>query len=146
MGERIMDITGLGSLFDFGSKVLERIFPNPADRLAAQTKLAELQQTGELAQLAAETDLAKGQQAINLEEAKSSSLFVSGWRPAVGWTCAAAFAYHFVLQPLLAFLMASMGHPVTLPTFDMGALSTVLMGMLGLGGLRSFDKLKGTTK
>lgn len=141
-----VDITGLGSLFDFGSKILERVFPNPADRLAAQTKLAELQQTGELAQLAAETDLAKGQQSINLEEAKSSSLFVAGARPFIMWVCGVAFAYHFVLQPLLAFLMASIGHPVELPVFDMGALSTVLMGMLGLGGMRSFDKLKGTSK
>ena len=141
-----LDITGLGSLFDFGSKVLERIFPNPADRLAAQTKLAELQQTGELAQLAAETDLAKGQQAINLEEAKSSSLFVSGARPFIMWVCGVAFAYHFVVQPLLAFTLAQMGHAVILPTFDMDALNTVLMGILGLGGMRSFDKLKGTSK
>lgn len=141
-----MDITGLGSLFDFGSKVLERIFPNPADRLAAQTKLAEMQQTGELAHLAAETDLLKGQQAINLEEAKSASLFVAGWRPCVGWICAAAFGYHFILQPLFVFGFAASGNKIDMPAFDMDALNTVLMGMLGIGGLRSFDKMKGTSK
>lgn len=141
-----MDITGLGSVFDFGSKVLERIFPNPADRIAAQTKLVELQQTGELAQLAAETDLARGQQAINLEEAKSENWFVASWRPFIGWVCGAAFAYHFVIQPLLAFTLAQMGRTVTLPIFDMDALNTVLMGILGIGGMRSFDKMKGTSK
>ncbi len=139
-----MDITGLGAVFDFGTKVLERIFPDPKDRLEAQTKLLELQQTGELALLAAETDLAKGQQSINLEEAKNENLFVSGWRPFIGWVCGAAFAYHFVLQPLLAFGFAASGHEVSLPDFDMEALYTVLAGLLGLGGMRSFEKIKGT--
>ena len=141
-----MDITGLGSLFDFGSKVLERIFPDPADRLAAQTKLAEMQQTGELAQLAAETDLAKGQQDINKIEAANSNIFVSGWRSFIGWVCGMAFAYHFILQPLLAFGFAAFGHKVDLPAFDMDALNTVLMGILGLGGMRSWEKGKGVTK
>ena len=136
----------LTAAFDFGGKVLERIFPNPADRLAAQAKLAELQQTGELAQLAAETDLMKGQQLINLEEAKSSSFFVSGWRSFIGWVCGVAFAYHFILQPLLVFGLSVYGKPITLPVFDMDALNTVLMGMLGLGGLRSFEKVRGVAK
>jgi len=139
-----MAIIGLDGIFNFANGVLERIFPNPADRLNAQTKLAEMQQNGELAQLAAETDLAKGQQAINLEEAKSGNLFVAGWRPFIGWTCGVAFAYHFILQPLMAFGMAAFGHTVALPVFAMGELSTVLMGMLGLGGLRTFEKVKGT--
>jgi len=139
-----MAIIGLDGIFNFANGVLERIFPNPADRLNAQTKLAEMQQNGELAQLAAETDLAKGQQAINLEEAKSGNLFVAGWGPFIGWTCGVAFSYHFILQPLMAFGMAAFGHTVALPVFAMGELSTVLMGMLGLGGLRTFEKVKGT--
>ena len=131
---------------EVGSKVIDRLWPDPAARDAAKLKLLEMQQTGELAQLAAETELAKGQLAINAEEAKSASIFVAGWRPAVGWCCAAAFAYHFIFQPLLVFIMAAMGHVVALPAFDMSALNTVLFGMLGLGGLRSFDKMKGTSK
>lgn len=141
-----MSLDPLTAAFDLGGKLLDKFFPNPAEKAEAMLKLEQMKQTGELAQLAAETDLAKGQQAINLAEASNNSLFVSGWRPAVGWCCAAAFAYHFVLQPLLAFLMASAGHPITLPVFDMGTLSTVLMGMLGMGGLRSFEKIKGVTK
>lgn len=138
-----MDITGLGAAFDFGSKVLERIFPDPKDRLEAQTKLLELQQTGELAKLAAETDLAKGQLDINKTEAASDNIFVSGWRPFIGWVCGSAFAYHFILQPFIAFALASFGHSVDLPDFDMNTLYTVLMGMLGLGGMKSYEKVKG---
>lgn len=124
-------------------KVFDRIFPDPEAAADAKLKFLELQQSGELAVLAAETDLAKGQQAINLEEAKSTNLFVSGARPFVMWTCGVAFAYHYVLQPLLAFVLTAAGHPVELPAFDMDALFTVLMGVLGLGGLRSFEKYKG---
>lgn len=139
-----MDITGLGGLFDFGTKVLERIFPDPKDRLEAQTKLLELQQTGELAKLAADTDLAKGQLEINKIEAGSENLFVSGWRPAIGWCCAAALFYHSMLQPLVAFILANMGRTVVLPAFDMVTLSSLLFGLLGLGGtMRTIEKIKG---
>ena len=136
----------LTAAFDLGGKILDKLFPNPEDRAAAQIKLAELQQTGELAKLAAETDLLKGQMAINLEEAKSSRLFVAGSRPFITWVCGVAFAYHYVIQPLLAFLLAAAGHPVNLPAFDMDTLTTVLMGILGLGGMRSFEKIKGVAK
>ena len=76
-------------------------------------------------------------------EAGNVSLFVSGWRPWIGWVCGGAFAYHYVLEPLFAFLLAATGHPVELPVFNMDALSTVLFGMLGLGGLRTYEKVKG---
>lgn len=136
----------LTAAFDLGGKLLDKFFPDPAQRADAQLKLLQLQQTGELAQLAAETDLMKGQQAINLEEAKSSSFFVAGWRSFIGWVCGVAFAYHFILQPLLVFGLSVYGKPVTLPVFDMDALNTVLMGMLGLGGLRTFEKSRGLTR
>ena len=134
-----MALDPITAIFDGITTVVNKIFPDASE---AQKAALQLQ----LAQLTAETDLAKGQQAINAEEAKSASLFVAGWRPAVGWCCAAAFAYHFILQPLLAFGFAAAGHEVDLPAFDMDALFTVLMGMLGLGTMRSFDKLKGTSK
>jgi hypothetical protein len=92
-------------------------------------------------------ELAKGQLDINKEEAKHRSIFVSGWRPFVGWTCGAALCYHFILAPLILFGVGISGHTVPpLPEFDMGSLMTVLMGMLGLGGLRTFEKTKGLTK
>lgn len=132
----------LTAAFSLGGKILDKIFPDPEQRAAAQIKLAELQQNGELAILAAETDLAKGQQEINKIEAGSDNLFIAGWRPFIGWVCGVAFAYHYILQPLLAFMIANAGHKVELPSFDMGELSTVLMGLLGLGGLRTFEKVR----
>ena len=91
--------------------------------------------------------LALAQVEVNKAEAASNSVWKGGWRPFVGWVCGAAFAYHFVLQPLAIFGLAAYGMEVPpLPNFDMGQLMTVLMGMLGLGGLRSFEKYKHVAK
>ena len=87
------------------------------------------------------------QLAINKAEAASGSLFKGGWRPAVGWICAIAFAYHFVLQPIIIFVLTVVGIGIpTLPKFEMNTLLTVLGGLLGIGGLRSYEKTKGLTK
>ena len=84
---------------------------------------------------------------INKAEAASGSLFKGGWRPAVGWVCALAFAYHYLLQPLLVFILTASGVDLPeLPVFDMSTLLTVLGGLLGIGGLRSYEKTKGLTK
>lgn len=92
-------------------------------------------------------EIALAQIEVNKAEAQSTSLFKSGWRPFLGWVCAAAFAYHFLAQPVVIFLLSYFGlEPVTLPEFDMGSMMTVLMGMLGLGGLRTYEKQKGLTK
>ena len=84
----------------------------------------------------------KAQIEVNKVEANSNSLFVAGWRPFVGWTCGIALCYHFVLQPFLVFLLYSSGYQMDLPVFDMTTLTTILLGMLGLGGMRSFEKVK----
>jgi len=92
-------------------------------------------------------EIAMSQIEVNKIEAQSTSLFKSGWRPFLGWVCAAAFAYHFIVQPLVIFGIALGGFaPIDLPEFDMGSLMTVLMGMLGLGGLRTYEKKAGLTK
>ena len=84
---------------------------------------------------------------INKAEAQSGSLFKGGWRLAVGWTCAIAFLYHFILKDLIIFVCAIAGLTMPdLPSFDMGTLLTVLGGMLGIGGLRTYEKQKGLTK
>jgi len=137
-----MALDPISSFLDFGGKLIERLWPDPSQRDAAKLELLKMQQTGELAQLASETELMKGQIAVNQTEATNASLFVSGWRPFIGWVCGSAFAYHFVAQPFLAFLFVAAGHGVALPTFDMSELSTVLLGILGLGGMRSFEKIK----
>ena len=92
-------------------------------------------------------ELALAQVEVNKAEAASGSVWKGGWRPFVGWMCGTAFAYHFVIQPLAIFIVAAYGMEIpALPEFDMGQLMTVLMGMLGLGGLRSFEKSKGVAK
>jgi len=92
-------------------------------------------------------ELALAQVEVNKAEAASGSVWKGGWRPFVGWVCGTAFAYHFVIQPLAIFIVAAYGMEIpALPEFDMGQLMTVLMGMLGLGGLRSFEKSKGVAK
>ena len=84
---------------------------------------------------------------INKAEAASGSLFKGGWRPFVGWICGFALLYHFILSPLIIFIITLTGATIPpLPEFDMGSLMTVLLGMLGIGGLRTFEKQKGLTK
>ena len=84
---------------------------------------------------------------INKAEAASGSLFKGGWRPFVGWICGFALLYHFILSPLIIFIITLTGATVPpLPEFDMSSLMTVLLGMLGIGGLRTFEKQKGLTK
>ena len=87
-------------------------------------------------------ELIQIQTKINEIEARHRSVFVAGWRPFVGWTCGIALCYHFVLQPFLLFLVYSFGYQVDLPVFDMSTLTTILLGLLGLGGMRSFEKVK----
>lgn len=92
-------------------------------------------------------EAAMAQIEVNKAEAQHKSLFVSGWRPSVGWICSIAMGYHFVLQPVIVFgLTAAQVTVPDLPEFDMDSLMTVLLGMLGLGGLRTYEKQKGLTK
>jgi hypothetical protein len=85
--------------------------------------------------------------AVNKEEAASGSIFKGGWRPFIGWVCGIAFFYHFVLNPIILFVIAIIGIEIpTLPEFQMNTLLTVLGGMLGIGGLRTYEKQKGLTK
>jgi hypothetical protein len=130
-----MALDPVSALFEVGSKVLDRVLPDPAQQAAAKLELMKLQQNGELAQIT-------GQMEINKVEAASSSLFVSGWRPSIGWVCGAGFAVQFVIGPLAEWGAALAGHPVKFPQMDTGTMMPLLLGMLGLGGLRTAEKLQ----
>lgn len=131
-------------LLEVGSKVIDRVWPDPTQAAAAKLELYKMQQTGELAQLAADTDIAKGQLAVNQAEASSGNTYASSWRPTVGYTCVAGLGYTFLLQPLLPWFAALLGASVPpLPSLDTNVLMTLLLGMLGIGGMRSFDKKQG---
>jgi hypothetical protein len=138
-----MALDPVTAMLDIGGKVIDRLFPDPNQAAAAKLELIRLQQSGELAQLTADVDVAKGQMAINEAEAASNSVFVAGWRPFVGWVCGAAFAYKFVVAPAAAFILTAYGHAVVLPVLDFTEMSTVLLGMLGIGALRTLEKVKG---
>jgi len=127
------------SLLPIVGEVLDRFFPNKEEKERAAREI-EAKLTEHLAKI----DLA--QLEVNKEEAKSRNIFVAGWRPFVGWTCGMALAYTYVIQPILIFGLAHFGYWVDLPPLDMSTMMPVLLGMLGLGGLRSFEKYKGVSK
>lgn len=110
--------------------LLDKIFPDKTKADEAKARLIELQMNGELQQIL-------GQLEINKEEAKSVNLFVSGWRPSVGWVCSLSLTYEFLIRPIAT----GFGKPM--PPIDTEALNTLLFAMLGVAGLRSVEKVKG---
>jgi|TARA_R110000787_G_scaffold208201_3_gene318133 hypothetical protein len=121
-------------------EVAGRFLPEDKEARAKAERELEAQLTVHLAKI----DLA--QLDINKTEAAHRSIFVAGWRPFIGWTCGLALFYTYVLQPILIFVMAHMNLLIDLPQMELGEMMPVLMGMLGLGGLRTFEKFKGVSK
>jgi len=134
-----MSLDPISAALDLGNTLISRIFPDPAQADAAKLELLKLQQSGELATMTAQTDIDK-------EEAKSASIFVSGWRPFVGWVCGSAFALHYLIIPIANFILVATGNKEVVLSFDMQTLLTLLMGLLGLGGYRTYEKVQGVTK
>jgi hypothetical protein len=130
----------LTTLIEPATKLLDKVIEDKDQKAKLAHELATMAD-----RLAHEQNLAQIQ--VNREEASSGSLFKGGWRPCIGWICGIAFGYHFVLQPVIVFIVAMIGMEIPdLPKFDMNTLLTVLGGMLGIGGLRSYEKSKGLTK
>lgn len=115
--------------------LIDRVFPDK-DKQAAE-RAAFLQKSQEI-----DAQLATAQAAIDQAEAANTSVFVAGWRPFIGWVCGAALAYHFIFQPFLTYILVNFTNVKTvLPEFDMSQLTTILMGMLGLGVLRTTESM-----
>jgi hypothetical protein len=123
------DFTGLGAVSDLANSVINKIWPDKTE--------AEKQQ------LAAAVMVIQGQLDINKEEAKSPSLFVSGWRPALGWICGLACAWNWVGLPIAKLGLALYGVTIELSPADVSEMMPILLGMLGLTGFRSLEKIKG---
>jgi len=130
-------------LMGLGSKVIDRLWPDPAERDAAKLELLKMQQSGDLAQLTAETSLMIEQIKVNAAEAQHPSLLVSGWRPGLGWVCVAACGWNWIGLPIAKVIAVILGHPINLESADLTEMLPILMGMLGLGGLRTIEKLQG---
>lgn len=123
--------------------ILDKIIPDPKASADAKLELLKLAQAGDLAALDAEMKLALGQIEVNKAEA-STDLFRGGWRPFAGWVCGIGLGYNFLVRPLLPWIVNAFGGNVPdLPEIDINTLMGLLFGMLGLGGLRTFEKLKG---
>ena len=123
--------------------VIDKVLPDPQQAAEAKMRALELAQKGELAALDADVRMALGQMEVNRAEAQTD-LFRGGWRPATGWCCVAGLAYQFILQPVLPWVVALLGTEVPpLPAIDNETLLVLLTGMLGLGGLRTFERVKG---
>ena len=130
----------LDNLIQPVSKILDKAIPDQDLKRKLSHEIATMSEKHA-------QQLALAQIEVNAAEAASGSLFKGGWRPCIGWICGIAFGYHFVLQPVIIFIVAMIGMDIPeLPSFDMNTLLTVLGGMLGIGGLRSYEKSKGLTK
>lgn len=117
----------IGAVLPSVMEVAGRFLPEDKEKRAAAEREIEAQLTTHLAKI----DLA--QLDINKTEAAHRSIFVSGWRPFIGWSCGLAMCLNFLLFPLASFVLAQTGHLIELPTLDMSEMMPVLMGMLGLG-------------
>ena len=119
----MMDLTGLGAVSDLAKAAIDKIWPDKSDL--------------ERQQLANTLALIQGQLDINKVEAANPSVFVSGWRPYIGWICGTGLAYQFLIYPILIAFLPK------IVQLDMGTLITLLGGLLGLGTLRTVEKLNG---
>ena len=117
---------GIADAIGAGMKVLDKFIPDPAAKAQAEKELRDSLTAWDIAQMD-----------INKAEAANPNVFVSGWRPAIGWIGAAGLAYHFVLNPILVGLGWT-----SLPALD-DMLFELIFAMLGMGGLRTYEKLKG---
>lgn len=124
-----LDITGVGAVADLASSVINKIWPDKTEQ--------------EKQQLAAAVMVIQGQLDINKAEAQNPSLFVSGWRPFVGWTCGMACAWNWVGLPMVKTTVVLFGKDIGLSPADISEMMPLLIALLGLGGLRTVEKLNG---
>lgn len=123
------DLTGLGSVADLANTVINKIWPDKSEQ--------------EKQQLAAAVMVIQGQLDINKAEASNPSVFVSGWRPFIGWVCGAGCAWNWVGLPVVKTIAVAVGFQMNVSPADLTEMLPLLIGMLGLGGLRTAEKING---
>ena len=130
-----MNLNPIGGIVDGLAKGLDELFTSEEEREAAKLKLATLMQQPHMLQAVA-----------NIEDAKHRSIFVAGWRPAIGWVAALGLGYQFLILPFAGLINAYAKLPVELPSLAAEQLMSLVMALLGLGGMRTFEKYKGASK
>lgn len=126
------DLTGIGEVAGLARDVVNKIWPDKSDQ--------------EKMELAGAIAAVQGQIDTNKAEAANPSLFVSGWRPSVGWVCSGALAFQMILAPMIQWGAVFVGKTVVLPPLDTGTLIGLLMSLLGLGGMRTIERLNGVNR
>jgi hypothetical protein len=126
------DLTGIGEVAGVVGSVIDRIWPNKTEQEKQEMQAAML--------------VVQGQLDVNKAEASSSSVFVAGWRPFIGWVCGGACAWNWIGLPIAKAGLALAGVTLDLAPADLTEMLPVLMGMLGLGALRTFEKTKGVAR
>jgi hypothetical protein len=132
-----MALDPVTAILNVGNSLIDRLLPDKQANDKAKADLLTMQVAGEFAQI-------QGQLEVDKIEAANTSIFVAGWRPFIGWVCGVAIAEDMIFRPLLQQVSALFNHPIVLSPLDMGTLISLLMGMLGFGAMRSFDKKVGT--
>lgn len=123
------DITGIGAVADLATTVVNKIWPDKTEE--------------EKQQLAAAMAVVQGQLDANKAEAANANWFVSGWRPAVGWVCVLAFGWNMIGLSIAKVILGLINHPMQVSPADLSEMMPILIGMLGLGGLRTVEKING---
>jgi hypothetical protein len=126
-------------IITIGAKLLDKIIPDKDAREKAQADLLKAAQDQNFQKALAQIE-------VNKVEAQHSNLFVSGWRPAVGWTCVVGLVYNFIIYPLLLWFIAVTGSSIEPPPMFSENLMELVLGMLGLGALRTYEKFKGVNR
>lgn len=127
------------AIVEIGARLLDKIIPDKDARERAQTELLKAAQDQDFQKAIAQIE-------VNKIEAQHQSLFVAGWRPAIGWICVTGLGYNFLLYPLLTWFVVFSGADFAPPALLSENLMELVLGMLGLGALRTFEKYKGVTK
>ena len=131
-----MALDPVSAVLEVGGKLIDRLWPDPVQTTNAKLELVKMQQAGDL-------QVMVGQMSVNAEEAKSASVFTSGWRPFIGWVCGTACAWNWVGISVLNSVTTVFGYNVVLKMTDISDMLPILLGMLGLGGLRTLEKING---
>lgn len=133
-----MALEPISAVVGVAEKLIDRFFPDPTKKMEALAELRRMEQSGDLTVIANQIE-------VNKIEAASPNWFVSGWRPAVGWVCVLALAVQMVFAPIAVWAAMLFGHVIPMVIMDVSLLTTLLIGMLGLGGMRTVEKLQGVS-
>src|SRR5579864_5639036 len=123
--------------------IVNKLIPDPVAKAQAQLQILQLQQNSTFKEIDAQLQSAAQQTDTDKVEAANTSLFVAGWRPFIGWICGTGLGWNYIGISVLSFVTSAVGHPIVVAKADLSEMMPLLIGMLGLGGMRTFEKING---